>query len=856
MTIPNQQEDWKEKGFGWIPDLPDITDPGLPTVLNNEIRILAQESTSHIEEITDDLIDLIKKGDLLKKNQVDQVEKIRQKLLGETFFPSIKVYKNLRKGVPHSKQLLQLKQAFYFIYLTAEHEFKVKLEKAYGFFDNEDAVGMSVRFIQWLQEPAFDNQLEELVKAFQLEVEELDDGIVGPKTYTKLRLFLSGEKSRVIKVNLLCPSTLIPNEVLEEVFDHLIDLWICGKFRTAIKEAFRDFCASGLNQVQCIRFETIHATQLELEEFSQKELIKVRRDEIVSLRQGEHDDFLNALESVKNGIIQKSKDFDISLSVTMQKELEKMLAGDEKKLRKMLAGDEKKLRKMLAGGKAGFQLSFVVNPQGKFIEQFEKWFHIIEPLVSAFLQILSPLAKFDNFKQAIETGFMRLESFSQLRELENVSKLTAYKTLLSSYSPAYLSDQIEVLDELRESVSELFLEALIKIDRKRKEALKEKSEDFESFSFFSFLEDVLDYQYGISLRNYECGLSPRSRERSDLESLITAKEEVFEIDNGFLDKTRGGVSTKQSSQDDRVLVLEPVTLRLPIHARLLEKIPSCSNHQATFHFFLPGNVDLSYWCPPVKDQGGLNACTAFAGIALLEYFAQRRHGKYINLSPRFLYKVSRNLMSRVGDLGASVRQTMKALVLFGVPPEEVWPWRVKDFNEEPPAFCYAYAQSFQSLKYFRLDAANLAHQNGPMDSRELLLFQIKAVLAAGLPCMFGFTVYSSFYKEKNIRRGYVAYPSSRDQVVGGHAAVAVGYNDYKVIDRVDGEPAKRGAFLIRNSWGTAWGDGGYGWLPYEYVLGGLTADWWSLLKSEWFDGGAFGLGAVDPGTHPDKTEKK
>jgi C1A family cysteine protease len=113
--------------------------------------------------------------------------------------------------------------------------------------------------------------------------------------------------------------------------------------------------------------------------------------------------------------------------------------------------------------------------------------------------------------------------------------------------------------------------------------------------------------------------------------------------------------------------------------------------------------------------------------------------------------------------------------------------------------------------------------------------------------MFGFTVYSSFYREKNIRRGFVPYPNGRDQVVGGHAAVAVGYNDYKVVDRMDGEVAKPGAILIRNSWGSAWGDGGYGWMPYEYILDGLTADWWSLLKSEWFDGGVFGLGAVDPG---------
>jgi C1A family cysteine protease len=197
-------------------------------------------------------------------------------------------------------------------------------------------------------------------------------------------------------------------------------------------------------------------------------------------------------------------------------------------------------------------------------------------------------------------------------------------------------------------------------------------------------------------------------------------------------------------------------------------------------------------------------------------------------------------MSLNGDVGASVRETMKAMALFGVPPEQYWTYEEDKVNEEPPPFCYSYAQNFQSLKYFRLDYADM--------SREVLLSQIKAVLAAGFPCMFGFTVYTSAYGTFNLSKGYIPFPSGKkDRLVGGHAVVAVGYDDLQTIAHADRTSVSQGAFLIRNSWGTDWGKEGYGWIPYDYVLQGLTRDWWSLLKSEWFDEDNFGLGARNIG---------
>ena len=244
------------------------------------------------------------------------------------------------------------------------------------------------------------------------------------------------------------------------------------------------------------------------------------------------------------------------------------------------------------------------------------------------------------------------------------------------------------------------------------------------------------------------------------------------------------------------------------------------------------SVDWRSYCSPIENQGSIGSCTAHAGAGMIEYYERRAFGRHIDASRLFLYKVTRNLLGWTGDTGAYLRTTMGAITIFGVPPESYYPYNTAQYDNEPSAFLYAFAQSFQAISYYRLDPAGV--------SRDALLARIKTNLAAGLPSMFGFTVYNSIRQAGS--SGEIPFPVASEAVLGGHAIMAVGYDDAKKIKNPS--PAgieTTGALLIRNSWGTGWGQSGYGWMPYEYVLRGLAVDWWSLIKKEWVNTQNFGL---------------
>lgn len=243
---------------------------------------------------------------------------------------------------------------------------------------------------------------------------------------------------------------------------------------------------------------------------------------------------------------------------------------------------------------------------------------------------------------------------------------------------------------------------------------------------------------------------------------------------------------------------------------------------------LPKEVELRDLCGPVEDQLNLGSSCAHACIGLLQYFERVALGRNSRLSRLFLYQAARRLVNASGDLGTDLRTTLKALVRFGLPPEKIWPYDVQRLEDVPDPFTLAYAPDYRSIVYTRLGGVN--------DEPAEILDEVRSFLAAGFPSVFGFSVFGSISEDADI-----VFPSPEDEAIAGQAVVAVGYDDRRRI-RSD-----KGALLIRNSWGRKWGEEGYGWLPYRYVLSNLAADFWTILDARWLGSGEFRLPANEPG---------
>jgi C1A family cysteine protease len=245
--------------------------------------------------------------------------------------------------------------------------------------------------------------------------------------------------------------------------------------------------------------------------------------------------------------------------------------------------------------------------------------------------------------------------------------------------------------------------------------------------------------------------------------------------------------------------------------KMLRSLPPLRGREAR-----PSSIDWSKYCAPVADQAGLATGVAHACVALVQYFERRASGRLVDPSRLFLHANARRLAEDRADGCVGLRTALKAAEKFGLPPEQYWPYRADLLQVTPDAFAYAYPSRVRGMRYVRLDAA----------TGERSLAALRSFLAAGFACALGFSLRGGLDGGAD-----VAFPTLSDDVRGGQAVVAVGYDDELRIR------SARGALLIRNSWGAAWGNDGYGWLPYRYITDQLAVDIWTVLKPRWLRAG-------------------
>jgi C1A family cysteine protease len=222
---------------------------------------------------------------------------------------------------------------------------------------------------------------------------------------------------------------------------------------------------------------------------------------------------------------------------------------------------------------------------------------------------------------------------------------------------------------------------------------------------------------------------------------------------------------------------------------------------------LPDKVDLRSQCSPIENQGSLGSCTANALAGALEFLELQKGAIFVDLSRLFIYYNERVIEGTVKeDSGAFLRDGIKSLAKQGVCPEVEWPYKISSFKKKPTAKCYKDAKKHQVTSYHRISAVD----------------EMRTCLADGFPFVFGFTVYEAFESATVTKSGVLNMPGPDERVIGGHAVMAVGYDNGQ----------KR--FIIRNSWDTDWGRKGYFTMPYDYLdpAKNLADDFWTIRAAE------------------------
>lgn len=222
---------------------------------------------------------------------------------------------------------------------------------------------------------------------------------------------------------------------------------------------------------------------------------------------------------------------------------------------------------------------------------------------------------------------------------------------------------------------------------------------------------------------------------------------------------------------------------------------------------LPTKIDLREHCSEVENQFTLGSCTANAAAGALEYLEimdGTADQNFDNFSRLFIYYNMRVIQGTPNeDTGGTLRDTIKTLAEHGACDELIWPYEIPHFTIKPGPSCYEDAAKHKISEYHRIEN----------------LTDLLACLAEGFPVVFGFIVYDSFLGLDVSKTGVLNLPAAGELCHGGHAVCAVGYDmEAKTV-------------LVRNSWGSHWGQDGYFTIPFDYIGNPqLAQDFWTIRK--------------------------
>jgi C1A family cysteine protease len=218
---------------------------------------------------------------------------------------------------------------------------------------------------------------------------------------------------------------------------------------------------------------------------------------------------------------------------------------------------------------------------------------------------------------------------------------------------------------------------------------------------------------------------------------------------------------------------------------------------------IPSTVTLQPYCSPVENQLRYNSCVGNGTVGAMELLANKKGLPFVDRSRLFVYYNAR-AMGGVGnkDAGAYVSDGVKSLSIYGVCPENIWPYEDRCVFNQPTPDTYQAGSLFKATQYMSVAGKNVD--------------AARKIIASGYPIIFAMDCFSAFMSTHTMRTGILPMPNPNEKSSGGHCILAVMYDD------------NRQAFLIRNSWGPLFGLAGYFWMSYEYYSM-YTWDAWTVI---------------------------